>query len=109
MLQRKEVGIWQNTGNFWYPVILLRQTFGGGKFNIALRMMKDAHAHEQLRRAECKNREYCEDKTAIKDAMKSGKITMVSMWTVEDFKASISEDVGFSPISDISLKGGEKG
>ncbi|XWS21317.1 hypothetical protein CRYUN_Cryun30bG0045300 [Craigia yunnanensis] len=49
-------------------------------------------------------KQYHEDKTRIKDAMKSGKITMVSTWTVEDFKANISEDVGSSPISDINLK-----
>ena len=29
---------------------------------------------------------------------------MVSTWTVEDFKANISEDVGSSLISDINLK-----
>lgn len=29
---------------------------------------------------------------------------MVSTWTVEDFKAAISEDVGSSSISDINLK-----
>ena len=29
---------------------------------------------------------------------------MVSSWTVEDFKAAISEDVGSSPVSDINLK-----
>ncbi|XP_021284433.1 pre-mRNA-processing protein 40A [Herrania umbratica] len=49
-------------------------------------------------------KQYQEDKTCIKDAMKSGKITMVSTWTVEDFKAAISEDVGSLPISDINLK-----
>ncbi|XWS24079.1 hypothetical protein CRYUN_Cryun28dG0070100 [Craigia yunnanensis] len=50
------------------------------------------------------DKQYHEDKIHIKDAMKSGKITMVSTWTVEDFKAAISEDVGSSPISDITLK-----
>lgn len=54
--------------------------------------------------AEELEKQYYEDKTRIKDAMKSGKITMVSTWTVEDFKAAISEDVGSSSISDINLK-----
>ncbi|KAK6277645.1 hypothetical protein POUND7_017968 [Theobroma cacao] len=49
-------------------------------------------------------KQYQQDKTHIKDAMKSGKISMVSTWTVEDFKAAISEDVGSLPISDINLK-----
>ncbi|XVE70224.1 hypothetical protein DITRI_Ditri10aG0055700 [Diplodiscus trichospermus] len=49
-------------------------------------------------------KQYHEDKTRIKDAMKSGKITMVSTWTIEDFKAAISEDIGSSPISDINFK-----
>ncbi|XWS14822.1 hypothetical protein CRYUN_Cryun35bG0041600 [Craigia yunnanensis] len=54
--------------------------------------------------AEELDKQYHEDKTCIKDAMKSGKITMVSTWTVEDFKAAILEDVGSSTISDINLK-----
>ncbi|XVE95059.1 hypothetical protein REPUB_Repub02eG0063900 [Reevesia pubescens] len=54
--------------------------------------------------AEELDKQYHEDKTRIKDVMKSGKITMVSTWTVEDFKAAISEDVGSLPISDINLK-----
>ncbi|XP_022772928.1 pre-mRNA-processing protein 40A isoform X2 [Durio zibethinus] len=49
-------------------------------------------------------KQYHEDKTRIKDAMKLRKVTMVSTWTVEDFKAAISEDVGSLPISDINLK-----
>ncbi|XP_022768610.1 pre-mRNA-processing protein 40A-like isoform X2 [Durio zibethinus] len=54
--------------------------------------------------AEELDKQYHEDKTCIKDAMKSGKITMVSTWTVEDFKAAISEDVGSLPISEINVK-----
>lgn len=49
-------------------------------------------------------KQYHEDKTLIKDAMKSGKITMVSTWTVEDFRNAISDDGGSLPISDINLK-----
>ncbi|XVF36456.1 hypothetical protein REPUB_Repub19eG0060200 [Reevesia pubescens] len=54
--------------------------------------------------AEELEKQYHDDKIWIKDAMKSGKITMVLTWTVEDFKAAISEDVGSSAISDINLK-----
>ncbi|KAK0576564.1 hypothetical protein LWI29_019706 [Acer saccharum] len=49
-------------------------------------------------------KQYLEDKTRIKDAMKSGKITISSTWTFEDFKAAVSEDVGSPEISDINLK-----
>ncbi|KAJ9186855.1 hypothetical protein P3X46_002384 [Hevea brasiliensis] len=86
---------------------------------------------EQLRWAERKNRDafcklledhvadgsltaktrwfdYCskchDDKTCIKYALKTGKITMSSTWTFEDFKAAISDDVSSPPISDINLK-----
>ncbi|GMI77379.1 pre-mRNA-processing protein 40A [Hibiscus trionum] len=48
--------------------------------------------------------QYHEDKIRIKDAMKSGKITMVYSWTFEDFKAGIAEEVASSQISDINLK-----
>ncbi|XP_039043048.1 pre-mRNA-processing protein 40A-like isoform X1 [Hibiscus syriacus] len=54
--------------------------------------------------AEELEKQYHEDKTRIKDAMKSGKISMVYSWTFEDFKAAISEEVGSSLISDIKLK-----
>ncbi|KAJ8749159.1 hypothetical protein K2173_018628 [Erythroxylum novogranatense] len=37
---------------------------------------------------------YHDDKTRIKDAMKSGKITMLSTWTFEDFKSATSDDIG---------------
>ncbi|KAJ4848786.1 hypothetical protein Tsubulata_025770 [Turnera subulata] len=49
-------------------------------------------------------KQYHKDKTRVKDAMKSGKITMVAKWTFEEFKAAISDDVGSPPISDINLK-----
>ncbi|KDP41586.1 hypothetical protein JCGZ_15993 [Jatropha curcas] len=54
--------------------------------------------------AEELEKQYHDDKTRIKDAMKSGKITMTSAWTFEDFKAAISDDIGSPPISDINLK-----
>ncbi|PPS03321.1 hypothetical protein GOBAR_AA17344 [Gossypium barbadense] len=54
--------------------------------------------------AEELDKQYHEDKTRIKEAMKTGKVTMVYSWTFEDFKTAISEDVGSSSISDINLK-----
>ncbi|KAF8410256.1 hypothetical protein HHK36_002781 [Tetracentron sinense] len=54
--------------------------------------------------AEELEKQYLEDKSRIKDAMKLGKITMASTWTLEDFKAAILEDVSSPPISDINLK-----
>ncbi|KAK6939748.1 WW domain [Dillenia turbinata] len=54
--------------------------------------------------AEELEKKYHEDRTRIKDAMKTGKVTILSTWKIEDFKASILEDVGSPPISDINLK-----
>ncbi|OVA01174.1 WW domain [Macleaya cordata] len=54
--------------------------------------------------AEELEKQFREDKTRIKDAMKLGKITIASTWTFEDFKAAISEDVNSSPVSDINLQ-----
>ncbi|KAJ4953294.1 hypothetical protein NE237_030126 [Protea cynaroides] len=49
-------------------------------------------------------KQYHEDKSRIKDGMKLGKVNIASSWTLEDFKASISE-IGVSrSISDINLK-----
>lgn len=49
-------------------------------------------------------KQYHDDKTRVKDAMKSGKISMASTWTFEDFKASILEDIGAPLISDVNSK-----
>ncbi|XP_042492761.1 pre-mRNA-processing protein 40A-like isoform X2 [Macadamia integrifolia] len=49
-------------------------------------------------------KKYHEDKSRIKDGMKLGKINISSSWTLEDFKASITEVVVSRPISDINLK-----
>ncbi|KAB1203954.1 Pre-mRNA-processing protein 40A [Morella rubra] len=49
-------------------------------------------------------KQYHDDKTRVKDAMKLGKFTLMSTSTFEDFKAAILEDVGSPPISDINLK-----
>uniref|UniRef100_A0A1J3DVY8 Pre-mRNA-processing protein 40A n=1 Tax=Noccaea caerulescens TaxID=107243 RepID=A0A1J3DVY8_NOCCA len=49
-------------------------------------------------------KQYHEDKSLIKDAMKSRKVSMVTSWTFEDFKSALSEDLSSQPISDINLK-----
>ncbi|XP_057977866.1 pre-mRNA-processing protein 40A-like isoform X2 [Malania oleifera] len=54
--------------------------------------------------AEELQKQYHEDKTRIKDALKFGKITLSLTWTLEDFKDAISESVNSPPISDINLK-----
>ncbi|KAI4295796.1 hypothetical protein L6164_035803 [Bauhinia variegata] len=50
------------------------------------------------------DKQYHEDKTRIKDAVKLGKITLSSTWTLEDFKTAISKDISSPPISDVNLK-----
>ncbi|XP_065847148.1 pre-mRNA-processing protein 40A isoform X2 [Euphorbia lathyris] len=54
--------------------------------------------------AEELEKQYHDDRTCIKDAMKSEKITMSPTWTFEEFKTAISADVNFSAVSDINLK-----
>ncbi|OAY23068.1 pre-mRNA-processing protein 40A isoform X2 [Manihot esculenta] len=54
--------------------------------------------------AEELEKQYHDDKTRIKDALKTGKIMVSSTWTFEDFKAAISDDVSSPPISEINLK-----
>lgn len=54
--------------------------------------------------AEELQKQYLEDKTRIKDAVKLGKITLTSTWTIEDFKAAILEDISSPPVSDTNLK-----
>ncbi|XP_034227000.1 pre-mRNA-processing protein 40A-like isoform X1 [Prunus dulcis] len=49
-------------------------------------------------------KQYHEDKTRIKDAVKLGKVMLTSTWKLEDFKTVISNDIGFPPISDANLK-----
>ncbi|KAI4339808.1 hypothetical protein MLD38_024708 [Melastoma candidum] len=48
--------------------------------------------------------QYHEDKTHIKDSMKSAKISVESTWTFEDFKVSVSGSIIDKPVSDINLK-----
>ncbi|XP_059647909.1 pre-mRNA-processing protein 40A-like isoform X2 [Cornus florida] len=54
--------------------------------------------------AEELQKQYTEDKARIKDALKLRKISLSSTWTLEDFKAAISEEISSPPISDINLK-----
>ncbi|KAM1527173.1 hypothetical protein ACFXTI_016372 [Malus domestica] len=49
-------------------------------------------------------KQYHDDKARIKDAMKSGKVTMASTLAFEEFKVPILEDIGSPPISDINFK-----
>ncbi|PQQ02432.1 pre-mRNA-processing protein 40A isoform X4 [Prunus yedoensis var. nudiflora] len=49
-------------------------------------------------------KQYHEDKTRIKDAVKLGKVLLTSTWKLEDFKTVISNDIGSPPISDANLK-----
>ncbi|XP_028767229.1 pre-mRNA-processing protein 40A isoform X2 [Neltuma alba] len=54
--------------------------------------------------AEELEKQYHEDKARIKDAMKLGKITLSSTWTLEDFKAAPLKDISSPPISDVNIK-----
>ncbi|XP_062176471.1 pre-mRNA-processing protein 40A-like isoform X2 [Alnus glutinosa] len=49
-------------------------------------------------------KQYHEDKTRIKDAVKLGKILLSSTWTLEDFKGSVLKDFNSPPVSDVNLK-----
>ncbi|KAK2968921.1 hypothetical protein RJ640_018613, partial [Escallonia rubra] len=49
-------------------------------------------------------KQFLEDKARIKDAVRLGKITLASSWTLEDFKASILEDINSPPVSEFNLK-----
>ncbi|KAI3848770.1 hypothetical protein MKX03_011384 [Papaver bracteatum] len=52
--------------------------------------------------AEELEKQYRDDKTRVKDALKLGKITMSSALTPEEFKAAIAEDL--NSVSDINLQ-----
>ncbi|KAJ7966494.1 pre-mRNA-processing protein 40A [Quillaja saponaria] len=54
--------------------------------------------------AEDLEKQFHEDKIRIKDAVKLGKVTVVSTSIFEDFKAAVLEDVGSPYISEINLK-----
>ncbi|KAF9621522.1 hypothetical protein IFM89_022540, partial [Coptis chinensis] len=54
--------------------------------------------------AEELEKQYHEDKSRIKEAVKLKKITLASTWTLEEFKAAIYEEVSSPPITDINFK-----
>lgn len=54
--------------------------------------------------AEDLEKQYHEDKTLIKDAIKSGKITVVPTSVYEDFKVAVFEEAACQTISEINLK-----
>lgn len=49
-------------------------------------------------------KQYHEDKTLIKDILKSGKITVATTSVFEDFKSAVSEEATCKTISEINLK-----
>ncbi|XP_015576606.2 pre-mRNA-processing protein 40A isoform X3 [Ricinus communis] len=49
-------------------------------------------------------KQYHEDKSRIKDAVKLKKVAMASTWTLDDLKAAIVEDISSPSISDMNLK-----
>ncbi|CAN0920829.1 Pre-mRNA-processing protein 40A [Linum grandiflorum] len=50
------------------------------------------------------DKQYHEDKSRVKDAVKLKKVLLASTWTLEDFKAAIEQDVGSPPLSDANLQ-----
>ncbi|KAK7383248.1 hypothetical protein VNO78_28922 [Psophocarpus tetragonolobus] len=54
--------------------------------------------------AEDLEKQYHEDKTLIKDTIKSGKINVVTTSVFEEFKDSVLEEAGCQTISEINLK-----
>lgn len=54
--------------------------------------------------AEELDKQFHDDKALIKEAMKTGKITLTSSWTFDRLKASISENDSLKGLSDINLK-----
>ncbi|KAK9097127.1 hypothetical protein Sjap_022624 [Stephania japonica] len=54
--------------------------------------------------AEELEKQYHEDKGRIKDAVKLGKISVSSSWTIEDFKGAFTDEIRSPPISEFNLK-----
>ncbi|KAF2294319.1 hypothetical protein GH714_009265 [Hevea brasiliensis] len=52
--------------------------------------------------AEDLGKQFHEEKTWIKDAVKLNKVALASTWTLEDFKAAIMEDISSSSVSDVN-------
>ncbi|XP_071701687.1 pre-mRNA-processing protein 40A-like isoform X2 [Rutidosis leptorrhynchoides] len=49
-------------------------------------------------------KQFVEDRDQIKEAVKMKKVSILSTWTVEDFKNAIAEDISSPAVSDINLK-----
>lgn len=49
-------------------------------------------------------KQYQEDRTRIKDAVKSEKVALSSMWTLEDFKTAIANEISSPEVSENNLK-----
>lgn len=49
-------------------------------------------------------KQYQEDRTRIKDAVKSEKVALSSSWTVEEFKAAIANEISSAEVSEHNLK-----
>ncbi|KAG8364185.1 hypothetical protein BUALT_Bualt19G0100700 [Buddleja alternifolia] len=49
-------------------------------------------------------KQYSEDKEKIEDAIKDGKISLSTSWTLEDFKGALPKEISAKPISDTNLK-----
>ncbi|CAL0316327.1 unnamed protein product [Lupinus luteus] len=54
--------------------------------------------------AEELEKQYNEEKSRVKDAVKLAKITLSSTWNLEAFKSALSKDISSPPISEINLK-----
>uniref|UniRef100_A0A1D1XH56 Pre-mRNA-processing factor 40 A n=1 Tax=Anthurium amnicola TaxID=1678845 RepID=A0A1D1XH56_9ARAE len=54
--------------------------------------------------AEELEKQYHEDKSRIKDAMKMGKVSLTAVWTLENFKAALLEDDALKRISETNTK-----
>ncbi|KAL8244339.1 hypothetical protein R6Q59_010597 [Mikania micrantha] len=50
------------------------------------------------------DKQYTEDKDRIKEIVKMRKVSILSTWTLEDFKNTIAEDISSHPVSDVNLK-----
>lgn len=49
-------------------------------------------------------KQYEEDRIRIKDAVKSGKVALSSTWSLEDFKAAITNEMSSPPVPENNLK-----
>ncbi|XP_076894676.1 pre-mRNA-processing protein 40A-like isoform X2 [Bidens hawaiensis] len=49
-------------------------------------------------------KQYTEDRDHIKEIVKMKKVSILSTWTLEDFKNAVAEDLNSHPVSDVNLK-----